>query len=93
MQNRASFHFSADSVPPAINVGGFDLLAWNINRGRDHGLPRLSYCLIDFKLIKISNKYFRAVFGLKTAGSGLTRASLRPGWLFSKNGLALLLNK
>ena len=30
-----------DSAPntQAGNNGGNDLLAWNINRGRDHGLP------------------------------------------------------
>jgi hypothetical protein len=42
--------FSADSVPPATNVGGFDLLAWNINRGRDHGIPRKPFQIIRFYL-------------------------------------------
>ena len=31
---------SPDSFDNGTNVGGNDLLAWNINRGRDHGLPR-----------------------------------------------------
>ena len=31
---------SPDNFDNGTNVGGNDLLAWNINRGRDHGLPR-----------------------------------------------------
>ena len=31
---------SPNSFGPNQNTGGFDLLAWNINRGRDHGSPR-----------------------------------------------------
>ena len=33
--------FARDSSPVNnTNGGGSDLLAWNINRGRDHGMPR-----------------------------------------------------
>lgn len=36
---RDAVNASPDSAAPNANIGGFDLLAWNINRGRDHGIP------------------------------------------------------
>lgn len=35
---REIFNFDGPNVPFPANNGGNDLLAWNINRGRDHGL-------------------------------------------------------
>ncbi|XP_059081163.1 uncharacterized protein LOC131878995 isoform X1 [Tigriopus californicus] len=35
---REIFNFDGPSIPFPSNNGGNDLLAWNINRGRDHGL-------------------------------------------------------
>ena len=37
---REVFNFVEDDTPARVNPGGFDLFAWNINRGRDHGLQR-----------------------------------------------------
>ena len=38
-KSRDVVNLSPENTPNATNIGGFDLLAWNINRGRDHGIP------------------------------------------------------